>query len=176
MAKRSIMSLEFTPNYGWMREPTLVTIKLYYNGSMDSNRKRKTYKGKSTEYFDFVDMDKIGLIELWGYAEQVGCVEKDNFRFWHKIGKSLNNGRYLENDADVVQIRNHVPKNFEVEIYIEHDKFVSINEIDASGVLEKPKKWNRKQGLESLMKMRQNFMIVSLISMKMIILGEKGEI
>ncbi|XP_075494821.1 uncharacterized protein LOC142532397 [Primulina tabacum] len=139
MAKRSIMSLEFTPNYGWMREPTLVTIKLYYNGSMDSNRKRKTYKGGSTEYFDFVDMDKIGLIELWGYAEQVGCLEKDKFRFWHKIGKSLSNGRYLESDADVVQIRNHVPKNFEVKIYIEHDEFVSINEIDASGVLEKQK-------------------------------------
>ncbi|XP_075520701.1 uncharacterized protein LOC142553992 isoform X2 [Primulina tabacum] len=123
-----------------MREPTLVTIKLYYNASMDSNRKRKTYKGGSTDYFDFVDMDKIGLIELWGYAEQVGCVEKDKFRFWHKIGKSLNDGRYFESDADVVQIRNHVPKNFEVEIYIEHDEFVSINEIDASGVLEKPKK------------------------------------
>ncbi|XP_073057012.1 uncharacterized protein [Primulina eburnea] len=45
MARRSKFSIEFTPNYGWMREPTLVTIKLYYNGSMETNRKRKIYKG-----------------------------------------------------------------------------------------------------------------------------------
>ncbi|XP_075478799.1 uncharacterized protein LOC142519649 [Primulina tabacum] len=123
----------------WMGELTLVTIKLYYNGSMETDCKRKMYKGGSTEYFDFIDMDKIGLIELWGYAEEVGCLEKERFRFWHKMGKSLNNGRYLESDAAVVEIRNHVPKKFEVEIYIEHDEFVSINQIYASGVLEKPK-------------------------------------
>ncbi|XP_075497701.1 uncharacterized protein LOC142534946 [Primulina tabacum] len=104
MAKRCTHSLEFTPNYGWMGEPILVTIKLYYNVAMETNSVRKMYK------------------------EEVGCMEKIGADFnLHKVGKSMNNGRYLESDADMVEIRNHVPKNFEVEIYFEHDEFISIN-------------------------------------------------
>ncbi|XP_073128641.1 uncharacterized protein [Henckelia pumila] len=88
-------------------------------------------------FFDYVDLDKIGLIELWGYAEEVGCTEKAKFRFWHKFGKTLNIGRYLDNDETVLDIMNHIPRNFEVEIYIEHVDCVTINQIDATVGLEK---------------------------------------
>ncbi|KAG6514902.1 hypothetical protein ZIOFF_025277 [Zingiber officinale] len=90
MARRSKFSLEFTPNYGLIEEPDCVTIKLYYNGSLKSNGTRDEYIGGSIEYFDFVDLDKFGMIELWGFVEDLGLKDKDSI------------------------------KNYEVEIYIVH--------------------------------------------------------
>ncbi|XP_073129313.1 uncharacterized protein [Henckelia pumila] len=87
---------------------------------MKSGLEYKEYIGGQFEYFDYVDRDKLGMIELWGYAEDVGCPDKC-IKFWHKFGENLKDGRYLENDIDVMDIIPHIPKNYEVEIYIERN-------------------------------------------------------
>ncbi|XP_073128644.1 uncharacterized protein [Henckelia pumila] len=46
MAIRSKHSLEFTPHYGYIGEPTCFTIKLYYNGTMETSFQKKSYKEK----------------------------------------------------------------------------------------------------------------------------------
>ncbi|XP_073153766.1 uncharacterized protein [Henckelia pumila] len=52
--------------------------------------------------------------------EELGFEEKRSFRFWHKVGGTINEGRYLENDSDVLNQRNHIPINYEVKIYVQH--------------------------------------------------------
>lgn len=51
---------------------------------------------------------------------------KLNPDFGTKLKKTLNSGRYLDNDEIVLDIRNHIPRTFEVEIYIEHIAGVTI--------------------------------------------------
>ncbi|XP_073119764.1 uncharacterized protein [Henckelia pumila] len=132
MARRSTHSLSFTPNYGVMGEPTCFTLKLYYGGTMETIRKKKVYKGGNIEYFDFVDLDKLGIIELRGYAKELGFTDENSFKLWHKLGKSLTKGRYLENDVGVLEIKDHIPHNFEVEVYMEHVEVATNNQKDAT--------------------------------------------
>ncbi|KZV23746.1 hypothetical protein F511_33754 [Dorcoceras hygrometricum] len=47
------------------------------------------------------------------------------------------NGRYLNSDETVLDIRNHIPRNFEVEIYMKHVDVITINLINDSNGLEK---------------------------------------
>ncbi|XP_073152507.1 uncharacterized protein [Henckelia pumila] len=101
-------------------EPDLFTIKIHYNGRFKDQEKRNEYIGGSFEYFDSVDLDKLGMIELWAFMEELGFEEKRSFRFWHKVGGTINEGRYLKNDSDVLNLRNHIPINYEVEIYVQH--------------------------------------------------------
>ncbi|XP_073128435.1 uncharacterized protein [Henckelia pumila] len=121
MAQRSKSCLDHTPNYGLSGRPDCLTIKLYYNGEMKSGLHYKEYIGGQFEYFDYVDRDILGMIELWGYAEDVGCKDKQSIKFWHKFGETLKDERYLENDIDVMGIIPHIPSNYEVEIYIEQN-------------------------------------------------------
>ncbi|XP_073152403.1 uncharacterized protein [Henckelia pumila] len=120
MARRSNSSVESTPDYGILREPNLVTIKMHYGGKLNSIGNHDEYIGGSLEYFDFFDLDKLAMVELWGFAEDLGFKDKYSIKFLHKIGYNFKSGRYLENDSDVLEVRNHIPKNYEVEIFIEH--------------------------------------------------------
>ncbi|KAG6491633.1 hypothetical protein ZIOFF_046568 [Zingiber officinale] len=61
------------------------------------------------------------MIELWGYAEDIGYKDKQSIKFWHKFGETLKDGKYLETDTDVLDIIPHIPSNYEVEIYIEQN-------------------------------------------------------
>ncbi|KAG6519487.1 hypothetical protein ZIOFF_022981 [Zingiber officinale] len=88
--------------------------------SLKSSGTHDEYIGGSVEYFDFVDLDKFGMIELWGFAEDLGLKDKDSIKFWHKVGGRFINGRCLESDLDVLNIKSNIPKNYEVEIYIVH--------------------------------------------------------
>ncbi|KZV48314.1 hypothetical protein F511_41939 [Dorcoceras hygrometricum] len=116
---------------GFIGKFTCFTIKLYNNDTMETIGKKKIYRGGSVEFIDHVDMDMISLIELWGYAKEVGYNGKEKFRFWHKIGKTLNDGRYLDSDEIVLDM-NHIPRNFEVEIYMEHVDVIQTN--DSNGL------------------------------------------
>ncbi|XP_075500160.1 uncharacterized protein LOC142538746 [Primulina tabacum] len=120
MARRSNSSRKSTPNYGLIGEPDHFTIKMYYNGRFKSLEKHDEYIGESFEYFDSVDLDKLGMIEMWGFMKELGFEDKNSFRFWHKVGTTISEGGYLENDSDVLNIRKYIPINYEVEIYIEH--------------------------------------------------------
>lgn len=120
MSRRNNFLLTGTPNYGLIGKPDLFTIKLYYNGRLKSGGKHGEYIGGSFEYFDSVDLDMLGMIELWGFAEDLGFKDKDSIKFWHKVKGTLNEGKYLENDSDVLNIRNYILINYEVEICIEH--------------------------------------------------------
>ncbi|KAG8374214.1 hypothetical protein BUALT_Bualt11G0107800 [Buddleja alternifolia] len=102
------------------------TIKLYYNGIMRHNPKQ--YIGGDVEYFDFVDIDKLGMPDFWGFAEEVGYSVRGSVRYWHKYGKTMDKGRYLEHDNTVLAINKHIPSNYEVEIYLEH--------LDGRGIVE----------------------------------------
>ncbi|XP_073119930.1 uncharacterized protein [Henckelia pumila] len=122
MARRSTCFLKFTPDYGHLGEPTFISLKIYYNGTMNVMTTSKEYVGGSIEYFDFVDSRKIQMLHLWGFAEELGLKNKERIRFWH-------NDRYLENEEDVLAIKRHIPTNYEVEIYIE-DYNVEADESD----------------------------------------------
>ncbi|KAG6499881.1 hypothetical protein ZIOFF_039682 [Zingiber officinale] len=108
-------------NEGLCGEPDFLTIKFYYNGEMKSSIHDKKYIGGQFDYFDYVDRDILGMIELWGYAEDIGYKDKQSIKFWHKFGETLKDGKYLETDTDVLDIIPHIPSNYEVEIYIEQN-------------------------------------------------------
>ncbi|XP_073023113.1 uncharacterized protein [Primulina eburnea] len=120
MARRSNSSRNSTSNYGLIGEPDHFTIKIYYNGRFKALEKHDKYIGERFEYFDYVDLDKLGMIEMWGFMEELGFEDKNSFRFWHKVGTTISKGGYLEKDSDVLNIRKYIPINYEVEIYIEH--------------------------------------------------------
>ncbi|KAG8388326.1 hypothetical protein BUALT_Bualt02G0113900 [Buddleja alternifolia] len=109
-----------------MRDDGCFTIKLYYNGIMRHNPKQ--YIGGDVEYFDFVDIDKLGMPEFWGFAEGVGYSVRGSVRYWHKYGKTMDKGKYQEHDNVVLAINKHIPSNYEVAIYLEH--------LDSRGIFE----------------------------------------
>ncbi|XP_012842534.1 PREDICTED: uncharacterized protein LOC105962758 [Erythranthe guttata] len=91
-----------------------------HGGIMKHSPKRE-YIGGSLEWFDFVDIDQIGMFDFWGFAEELGYTEKWSLRFWLKHGKSFDKHcKCIETDSDVFNIRGHIPKNWEVEIFIEY--------------------------------------------------------
>lgn len=57
---------------------------MYYNGRFKSVEKHNEYIGGSFEYFDAVDLDKLRMIEMWSFLEEIGFKDIKSFRFWHK--------------------------------------------------------------------------------------------
>ncbi|XP_073157866.1 uncharacterized protein [Henckelia pumila] len=132
MARRSRCFLQFTPDYGFLGEPDFFTLKIFYDGTMKGTRTSKEYVGGNIDRFDFVDGNKIQMFHLLGFAEELGCKEKEkvSLKFWHKIGDNLSNGRYMETNTDVSAIKKHIPNHCEVELYIEHvDESASNSEL-----------------------------------------------
>lgn len=37
------------------------------------------------EYFDFVETDKLWILDLGSFAAQLGFNDKESIRFWHKF-------------------------------------------------------------------------------------------
>lgn len=107
-------------NIAYAGEPSCFTIKLMHGGVMKQFPKRM-YLGGSLEYFDFVDIDQIGMFDLWDFAEQLGYTDKSSVRFWLKHGRSFDKHcKLIETDSDVLDIRNYIPSSFEVDMFIEH--------------------------------------------------------
>lgn len=103
-----------------MGEPTCFTLKIRYGGILQHTPRRQ-YIGGSVEYFDFVDSDKCGLLDIWGYAEELGYNDHSTLRFWIKTGKNFDKQhKVLETDVDVCNLGKNVPQNWEVEMFIEH--------------------------------------------------------
>lgn len=99
---------------------------MYYNGIIQARCKHNKYIGERVKYFNFVELDKLELIELWWYAEKVGFKESNYLKFWHKFGKA-GKVRPLKSEEDVLNIRNHIPKSYKCEIYLEHLETSNVN-------------------------------------------------
>ncbi|CAA0834772.1 Unknown protein [Striga hermonthica] len=116
MAKRDRADTKGTPVYD---EDTKFTLKFFHGGEMIESLSRY-YRGGFVDYFDGVDGDMLGLIEMNDFAKQLGY-EEQNIRFWHQYGHSLYRGaKILSSDSDVLDIMKFIPLNREVLIYIEH--------------------------------------------------------
>ncbi|KAL3632957.1 hypothetical protein CASFOL_025941 [Castilleja foliolosa] len=116
MARRANDGLQTTPTYD---EATMFSLKIVHGGVLQYKSGR-SYDGGSCDFFDHVDGDMLGLIELKDFAEQLGY-SAEKVRFWHQYGENLETGaRVLETDVDVYSILKFPPKNGEVLIFFEH--------------------------------------------------------
>ncbi|KAL3625369.1 hypothetical protein CASFOL_030823 [Castilleja foliolosa] len=116
MARRTNDGLQTTPNYD---EASMFSLKIVHGGVMEYMHGRN-YKGGSTYYFDHVDGDMLGLIELRDFAEQLGY-NADKVKFWHQFGESLEkDAKLVETDVDVYSILKNPPSNGEVLIFFDH--------------------------------------------------------
>lgn len=82
-------------------QPNWFTLKIYFNGRLQSTGEAQGIQRGSFGYFDFVDLDKLGMIELWGFVEDLGFKDKESIKFGHKIRGTVKEGRYLETELDV---------------------------------------------------------------------------
>ncbi|KAL3640152.1 hypothetical protein CASFOL_015120 [Castilleja foliolosa] len=113
MARRAHDGLQITPNYD---EPTMFSLKIAHGGVING----RNYEGGSCDFFDHVDGDMLGLIELKDFAEQLGY-DAVNLRFWHQFGENLEtSAKLLETDVDVYSIIKYPPINGEVLIFFDH--------------------------------------------------------
>ncbi|KAL3651611.1 hypothetical protein CASFOL_004613 [Castilleja foliolosa] len=99
----------------------------------------RNYKGGSSDYFDHVDGDMLGLIELKDIAEQLGY-NADKVKFWHQFGESLESDvKQLETDIDVYSILKNPPTNGEVLIFFDHsDEPTQACLTQVEGILSQP--------------------------------------
>ncbi|KAG6493877.1 hypothetical protein ZIOFF_048880 [Zingiber officinale] len=61
------------------------------------------------------------MLHLYRFAEELGFEEIERPRFWHKLRHNSSNGRYPENDVDVLTINDNISTNHQVEIYIAYE-------------------------------------------------------
>ncbi|KAK6141908.1 hypothetical protein DH2020_024349 [Rehmannia glutinosa] len=117
MAKRG--EFQPSPDYDAIGQNSLFTLKIYHGGIMREYPVRN-YSGGQFDFFDRVDGDEFGLIELKDFVGQLGY-DKEKVRFWHQFGSSLHMGsRVLETDSDVYEIVEQTKWKREQEIYLEH--------------------------------------------------------
>ncbi|XP_051149258.1 uncharacterized protein LOC127263977 [Andrographis paniculata] len=100
---------------------------------------RRGYLGGEHDYFDFVDIDKLSVLEMWGYAEKLGYKEANSVRFWLKYGNNFDRQcKCLESDKDILWMTKHIPDNYELEIYLEHLD-IGLNQDPQSNIISRIK-------------------------------------
>ncbi|GER42841.1 50S ribosomal protein L5 [Striga asiatica] len=117
MARRIIRGLQ--PEYDPLLEPTLFTIEFLHGGLM-LHIPVKDYRGGYLDYFDGVDGEMFGLIELKDFIEQLGY-NSDHVNAWHVHGISLQDGSHIiDSDQLAYKVMNLIPENRIVRIVLEH--------------------------------------------------------
>lgn len=59
------------------------------------------------------------MLDFWRYAGKLGYCYRENCKFLLKYGESLSVGKYLNIVEDIIGIKEHMPSNHVVEIYLE---------------------------------------------------------
>lgn len=73
----------------------------------------------------------MGILYQWDFAVEFGFNDKENsIRFQHIFGKALDMKMYIEIDVDVLGNKRHIPKTYEVEMYLENQGLDNIDIMD----------------------------------------------
>lgn len=135
---------------------------------MKGTRTSKEYVGGNVEYYDWVYASKMKMLQLYGFYEELGFEETERPLFWHKIEPNSSNGRYLENDADVFTIKDNIPANHQLEIYIAYEFDDDIGSSGETGSEKVQKKREVDQTMTMIMRKKWSFMLVIMRLRKMI--------
>nr|GMD98817.1 Zinc/iron permease [Ipomoea batatas] len=117
MTSRRLSGLTATPKYD---EPdNMYTLKLYYGGELVLKPKVQ-YKNGRIEYFDNFSAEEGNILELRKMVKSLKFSDK-NVNFLFKFGsKSYLKVKQIKTDAELLSIMYEIPKNKEVEMFIEH--------------------------------------------------------
>nr|GMD29382.1 Zinc/iron permease [Ipomoea batatas] len=116
MTSRRLSGLTATPKYD---EPDMYTLKLYYGGDL-VQKPRVQYKDGRIEYFDNFSAEEGSILELRKMVKSLKFSDK-KINFWFKFGsKSYPKVRQIKTDAELLSIMYEIPKNKEVEMFVEH--------------------------------------------------------
>ncbi|GER40652.1 S-adenosylmethionine decarboxylase [Striga asiatica] len=117
MARRIIHGLQL--EYDFLLESTVFTIEFLHGGLM-MHIPMKEYRGGYLDYFDGVDGEMFGLIELKDFIEQLGY-NSDHVNAWHVHGISLQDGSHIiDSDQLAYKVMNLIPENRIARIVLEH--------------------------------------------------------
>nr|GMD04340.1 uncharacterized protein LOC109174707 [Ipomoea batatas] len=116
MTSRRLSGLNATPKY---LLPDMYTLKLYYGGDL-VQKPRVQYKDGRIEYFDNFSAEEGSILELRKMVKSLKFSDK-KINFWFKFGsKSYPKVRQIKTDAELLSIMYEIPKNKEVEMFVEH--------------------------------------------------------
>nr|GLL26925.1 uncharacterized protein LOC109151318 [Ipomoea trifida] len=116
MTSRRLSGLTATPKYD---EPDMYTLKLYYGDELVL-KPRVQYKDGRIEYFDNFSAEEGSILELRKMVKSLNFSDK-KVTFWFKFGsKSYPIVRQIKTDAELLSIMYEIPKNKEVEMFVEH--------------------------------------------------------
>ncbi|XP_031127786.1 uncharacterized protein LOC116029881 [Ipomoea triloba] len=103
-------------------DSSVFTIKLHIGGILVWKPK-VDYRDGFVEYFDYFNCDEGSLLDLRRMVKQLRFCDK-KVQFWVKVkGKPKSRKtdlRKVTNDADILVLNLEVPRNKELDIYVEH--------------------------------------------------------
>nr|GMC55505.1 uncharacterized protein LOC109193258 [Ipomoea batatas] len=121
MTSRRINGSNTTPTYDG-EDSSVFTIKLHIGGNLVWKPK-VDYRDGFVEYFDYFNCDEGSLLNLRRMVKQLRFCDK-KVQFWVKVkGKPKSRKtdlRKVTNDADILVLNLEVPRNKELDIYVEH--------------------------------------------------------
>nr|GLL37740.1 uncharacterized protein LOC109193258 [Ipomoea trifida] len=121
MTSRRINGSNTTPTYDG-EDSSVFTIKLHIGGNLVWKPK-VDYRDGFVEYFDYFNCDEGSLLDLRRMVKQLRFCDK-KVQFWVKVKgnpKSRKTDlRKVTNDADILVLNLEVPRNKELDIYVEH--------------------------------------------------------
>nr|GMD40996.1 uncharacterized protein LOC109168401 [Ipomoea batatas] len=83
-------------------------------------RPRLSYKNGIVEYFDHFNCDEGSILDLRRMVKQLRFCDK-KVQFWYKYGNTKKpKVMKLSSDADILGLITDIPKNKELDIYVEH--------------------------------------------------------
>ncbi|CAL1404480.1 unnamed protein product [Linum trigynum] len=78
------------------------------------------YTDGKTDYIDFVDVDKLSMLEIKEMVRTAEVEQAMQF-FWLMPGVDVHNGlKLLESDKDVLEMGGHVPEDRVIHLYVKH--------------------------------------------------------
>ncbi|CAI9268897.1 unnamed protein product [Lactuca saligna] len=105
--------------------PSIFSIKLFYNGVFTKFPGRRYIKGK-VKYVDLVDIDEFSIHDIDEMMDILSCVEEGKLLYYHfkRPLSDLDTGLFaLACDSDINHLRTYVEKHKLIEVYIEHEDF-----------------------------------------------------
>ncbi|KAH0764833.1 hypothetical protein KY285_000704 [Solanum tuberosum] len=111
-----------------MADTSFFNIKIYHGGVMKRTPEKHYVEG-NIDYIDYVNANKLDLVEFKTMAEICGYL-KNSITFWHKRGRSGNRWRLVSTDNEAHAVRKNIPNNNLIEIYFEHlDSYFNIEDM-----------------------------------------------
>ncbi|CAI9283529.1 unnamed protein product [Lactuca saligna] len=113
-------------NFFWANEgsnPSIFSIKLFYNGVFTKFPERRYIKGKE-KYVDLVDIAEFSVHDIDEMTDILGCVEEGKSLYYHfkRPLSDLYTGLFaLACDSDINHLRTYVEKHNLIEVYTEHE-------------------------------------------------------